>query len=210
MAENKSTKRQSLSDVLILDTTKVEDPFAITYELECTAFKAISITFDFSGSENMAIAGQDETNLKMVAEIRPFSRIRLGTIARVSDRARASVKLSMQWTTQMPSIEEMRIYTDAHNLKIKSVLSEARSIQFPAPVHDPTNEIVLQLCETHGKPFVDLDFPPTDESLYNNSSGTLIHSRHRSGSSVVGAGTQREPVEWKRASEFMDGEVKVA
>jgi hypothetical protein len=198
-AKNKT--RTELSDVLLLYTTKEEDPITFTYEIECTTFKAVTITLNFEGSENFAVEGSK--GMKLTASIRPFARVPLGKIYLVSDDKRASLKMGCEWTMSEPSMEETAAYIQAHVQKMQPVLKEAQALPFPPADVDSNDEKVRQICQNYGKKFIDKDFLPNITSLFKPD--TKLSPGEMSGNSV----TKRSAIEWKRASDFMQGEYQV-
>eukprot|EP01032_Pedospumella_encystans_P028347 gene28347-32012_t len=116
MASTKAKTRSELSEVLLLFTTREDDPITFAYEVECTTFKAVNITLNFEGSENFAIEGQK--GMKLTALVRPFSRVKVGKIYLVSDDKRASLKMGCEWTMTEPSMEETAAYIQAHVLQM--------------------------------------------------------------------------------------------
>lgn len=197
----KAKSRSELSEVLLLFTTKEEDPIAFSYEIECTTFKAVTITLNFEGSENFAVDGQK--GMKLTASIRPFSRVYIGRIHLVSDDKRASLKMGCEWTLSDPSPEETAAYIQAHILKMQPLLKEAQTIPFPPPEIDPTDEKVHQICHNYGKKFIDKDFLPNISSIFKAE--TRLTPGEMSGTGV----SKRSAIEWKRASEFMEGDYQV-
>jgi hypothetical protein len=198
-AKNKT--RSELSEVLLLFTTKEDDPLTFSYEIECTTFKAVTITLNFEGSENFAVEGQK--GLKLVASVKPFSRVFMGKIYLVSDDKRASLKMGCEWVMSDPSPEETAAYIQAHMRRMAPVLKEAQTIPFPADHADLDDVKVHQICNNYGKKFIDKDFLPTTTSLFKKS--TKLLPGELSGSAV----TKRSAIEWKRAAEFMEGEYAV-
>lgn len=195
------SKRTELSDVLYLFTTREEDPISFEYEVECTTFKAVSITLNFEGSENFAIEGSK--SMKMTATIRPFHRVRIGKIYLISDDKRASLKMGCEWTMLEPSAEESAAYIQNHLLKMQPILKEATVLPFPPAEADPTDTQVHTICKTYGKKFIDKDFPPTISSIFK--ADTKLSPGEMSGAEV----TKRTCIEWKRASDFMAGDYHV-
>jgi len=201
MATTKAKTRSELSEVLLLFTTREDDPITFTYEIECTTFKAVTITLNFEGSENFAVEGQK--GMKLTASVRPFSRVKVGKIYLVSDDKRASLKMGCEWTMAEPSLEETAAYIQAHILQMQPILKEAQTIPFPPPEADPTDEKVAQICHNYGKKFVDKDFLPTITSLFK--ADTKLSPGEMSGNGV----TKRSAIEWKRAAGFMEGKYDV-
>jgi hypothetical protein len=197
MTTSKAKTRSELSEVLLLFTTREDDPITFTYEIECTTFKAVTITLNFEGSENFAVEGQK--GMKLVATVRPFSRVTVGKIYLVSDDKRASLKMGCEWTMTDPSMEDTAAYIQAHILQMTPILKEAQTIPFPPAELDLTDEKVHQICHNYGKKFIDKDFLPTITSLFKND--TKLSPGEMSGNGV----TKRSAIEWKRAAEFMDG-----
>jgi hypothetical protein len=100
-------------------------------------------------------------------------------------------------------MEETAAYIQAHVLKMQPLLKEAQTIPFPPADIDPTDEKVHQICHNYGKKFIDKDFPPTITSLFK--ADTKLTPGEMSGMAV----SKRSAIEWKRASDFMEGEYHV-
>jgi calpain-15 len=190
MSKSQRTK-SNLSDALLLYTSKQTEPYvSFTYEIECTTFKAVKITLDFEGSENFAVVDQQQSTMKMIATLRPFSRTELGTVRVVSEDRRASLKMGCSWIMSDPSGTEVAEHVRNHQLKMAPLLKEAASLPFPPIVEDPDLKAVEEVCRNYGKNYIDKDFLPTADSLFRPSSSPESRS---------------SAIEWRRAADFMNG-----
>jgi hypothetical protein len=190
--------RNILSESICLITTKCASPVSYTYEVENTALKNVAFTLDFTGTENFAIDGSSDMTMK--ADLKPFSRTTLGTITRVDKYKPASLSMGMEWITSEASEEDTAKYFESVTLLMQPLLNEASKLPFPPSDIDATDEQCLAVCRTYGKKFIDKDFLPSVTSLFRKS--TKLSPGEMSGREV----TKRTAIEWKRASEFMEGE----
>eukprot|EP01038_Epipyxis_sp_PR26KG_P006609 gene6609-9076_t len=199
---NRTTTK--LEDDVILYKTKVEDPLHYKYEAECTSFNVVNLTLDFKGSSNYVVqdaAGNKLNDLKLVTQIRPFSKSFLGSVVLV-DKYKASVlKLAMSWIKEEPNEEETQSYLFANSIKISQAIQDAQALNFPDNRIDTDNKIALTLCADNRIPFVDPDFPPSENALYKSTSGSASGDQSGNGNKTA--------IEWKRADEFMDGPYEV-
>lgn len=200
---SKTKTRTPLSEVVLLYTTREEDPLTFSYEVECTTFKALKLTLNFEGSENFAVDGKSEGDMTMTADVHPFTRVPVGKICLISDDRRASLKMGCEWVMQEPSTDDTDEYMRNYNHNMAKLLKDTATLKFPSALDDPSNKKVSQICKNYGKKFIDLEFPPTDASLYKATVGKGASAE------AAGSGMQHRAVEWKRPSEFMTGEVKV-
>lgn len=196
MASKGNRSHHALSDVLHLYTTRTEDPLTFSYEIECATFNAIRFTLNFEGSENFQLAATAGSvdGMKLVAKVRPYTRVDLGRVSLIDDDRRASLKTKCSWTVEDPDESEVEEYMRVHKAQLERVLQEAKALDFPQQVLDPKNERVREICRTFGKSFVDFDFPPQESSLYRP--GTLAERD-------AGTAKKLQAIEWKRAIEFM-------
>jgi hypothetical protein len=124
----KNRSHHALSDVLHLYTTRSDDPLTFTYEIECATFSAISFTLNFEGSENfqiIATAGSVD-GTKLVAKVRPYTRIELGKVSLIDDDRRASLKTKCSWLVEDPDESEISEYMKVHLAQLDRVLQEAK------------------------------------------------------------------------------------
>lgn len=202
MAKNNKT-RTALSDVLLLYTLREDEPqLAFSYEIECTTFKAVKLTLNFEGSENFAIEGNAEGDMKLTVTVRPFTRAKVGRIALISDDRRASLKMGCEWLMQEPSAEETAQHMQSHEAKMAVVMKDAETLNFPPASEDPSNKKVTQICKNYGKKFIDRDFPPMEGSLYKKDGD----GQTMAGEQAAKKAASRKPIEWKRPEEFMNEE----
>lgn len=180
---------------------QTDSPITFTYEAECTIFKAVRLTLDFKGSTNVAV--KRSKKLKLTCSLRPFGRAMLGTVYVVDSGKRASLCLNQSWTISAPTAEDTTAYVTAHMLQMQPTLQEARTIPFPPADLDPMDDAMHLLCQNYGKKFIDKDFPPTLMSLVkanvSASDGELADPSVSKGLAV----------EWRRPSDFMEGEYQV-
>lgn len=198
----KNRSHHALSDVLHLYTTRSDDPLTFTYEIECATFSAISFTLNFEGSENfqiIATAGSVD-GTKLVAKVRPYTRIELGKVSLIDDDRRASLKTKCSWLVEDPDESEISEYMKVHLAQLDRVLQEAKNLDFPHHSTDPKNSRVKEICQTYGKNFVDFDFPPRETSLYRP--GSLAEQS-------AGKEKKLQVVEWKRPVDFMKGRINI-
>mmetsp|Transcript_6717 Transcript_6717/g.11290 ORF Transcript_6717/g.11290 Transcript_6717/m.11290 type:complete len:845 (-) Transcript_6717:102-2636(-) len=193
--------RSELSEVVLLYTSKIDDPLSFTYEVECVTFQQCNITLNFEGSENFAIKGK--SGLVLTASIRPFTRVEVGTLYLVSDDKRASLKMGCEWQMAPPAAKDLAAFIQKNNALVKSVIEEVESLSFPQDELDPDDEEVHQICDNYGKKFTDVEFLPTITSLFKPD--TKLSPGEMSGT----APTKRSSVVWRRASDFMEGEYAV-
>lgn len=107
----------------------------------------------------------------------------------------------MSWTKYKPNEVEVSNYVGDNQKKLEEILSKVQAANYPDALIDATNEGTIQVSLTSGLSFVDLDFPPTDSSLYKQVPSTTAGDSS--------AARVKAPVEWKRTSEFMTGEIEV-
>lgn len=79
------------------------------YEIECATFSAVVYTLNFEGSENFQIIASAGSldGIKLVAKVRPFTRIELGKVSLIDDDRRASLKTKCSWTVEDPDENEL-------------------------------------------------------------------------------------------------------
>ncbi|KAJ1383046.1 hypothetical protein B484DRAFT_411274 [Ochromonadaceae sp. CCMP2298] len=164
MAAKGKTTRSELSEVLLLYTTRQDEPLLFTYEVEVTTFKKVDVTLSFEGSENFAITGHP--GLVLRTSVRPFSRVTVGSLYMVNDDRRAGLSMGASWTTSQPSAQDSSTFIQKDLKAMKPVLKRAADSHFPQDEVDPADEGVRAICLKSQAKFVDLDFPPTIESLF--------------------------------------------
>lgn len=197
------TTRWEYTNFLIQYKTRTEDPVAYSYDLECTRFKVLTVTLDFTGSKNFAIDGQKD--MKITVVIRPFSRVHVGRVQVIDCYKSAQIKMDCDYEMSDPSPEETAAYIKTHKLKMGPILKEAVVLPFPPAAVDITDEHVHQVCQSYGKKFVDKDFLPTASSLFKTDES----AKSTKGASTTAKKESRQVVEWKRAADFMKGEYHV-
>lgn len=197
---SKNTTRSDLSDVLMLYTTKCDDPMSFTYEIEITTFKSCKFTLNFEGSENFAIEGNGD-NLVLQKTIKPFTKQHMGKLFLVDEDKRASLKMSCEWTMEAPDEKETEAYMKPHLANLAKIIADAKTLHFPSQIDDPDAEKVKAACSSYGKPFIDLDFLPSTESLFKVSG-----AGSSAGMSGEENGKKRQLIEWKRPKDFMQGD----
>jgi hypothetical protein len=193
LSKNKSKK--ALSDDLFLYTTKGVDPASYFYEIECTGLKACKFTLNFAGSVNFQVEGKSD--MTMCVTVRPFHRADVGKIFVVDEYSKASLKMGCSWIMEEPNAEETAEYLRKNQLETDIHLKDAEALNFPSGLDDLDDERVKEICAQSGKSFIDLDFPPTDVSLYKNTSIVKGEQEFR--------GKKNVPIEWKRPKQFMTG-----
>lgn len=200
MAAQKNTTRSDLSDVLMLYTTKAEDPISFTYEVEVTTFKACNFTLNFEGSENFALEGNGDS-MVLTKKIKPFTKCVMGRLYLVDEDKRASLKMGCEWTMEDPDDAETEAYMKPYFANLAKLIADAKTLHFPRQLDDPENEQVKQASAAYGKPFIDLEFAPSDESLFK------VSGADKDGSAAAAKEGKKKPlIEWKRPGDFMNGE----
>jgi len=201
MAAKGKTTRSELSEVLLLYTTRQDEPLLFTYEVEVTTFKKVDVTLSFEGSENFAITGHP--GLVLRTSVRPFSRVTVGSLYMVNDDRRAGLSMGASWTTSQPSAQDSSTFIQKDLKAMKPVLKRAADSHFPQDEVDPADEGVRAICLKSQAKFVDLDFPPTIESLFK--ADTQLSEGERTGLHPQ----KRSTVVWKRPEAFLHPEYKI-
>jgi hypothetical protein len=109
----KNRTHQALTDTIHMYTTKVDDPLSFAYEVECAALSTVEFTLDFAGSINFNFfpsdgAKFDKNSLKIVCDIRPFSRKDIGKVVIDDEDRRAALKLNCTWLLKEPDQAELQ------------------------------------------------------------------------------------------------------
>lgn len=107
--------------------------------------------------------------------------------------------MGCEWKLLPPNYDAVNKYLETHYAQLAKVIQDAQIVQFPNEKDDPQNSRVREMVKTYGKGFVDLDFPPSETSLYRPE--TL----QQKGDNSAPLPTTTSPIQWRRASEFMDG-----
>lgn len=216
MSNNTNRTKTQLSDVLFLFTTRYEDPLTLAYEIECATLSAVTFTLNFEGSENFRVM-KDGSNvavpdMKLTAKVRPFGRVEMGKVAIVDVDRRASLRLGCSWAMEEPDQSEIDRYMKTHNAEMNRLISDAKKLKFPPQREDLNNQLVVDICNSYGKSFIDKDFPPNESSLYpvtkvTNPDGTTTNSAAIDISPKMIK--QYKQIEWKRPQDFMKGDIHV-
>lgn len=177
-----------------LSTVRCDDPLKLDYFLEVAKLKVVTVTLDFSGSENMATdAGTAEEPLKVTAELQPYERKKLCTLSRVDKAKGCSWKYSFSLAFASPDDSVIREYVQKDEEKIQSMLELASSLDFGADSASAAE--LISRCRSNGIHYVDTDFPPTRP--------TLVPDEAKDSSDV-------SHITWRRPSQFFSAEDSAA
>lgn len=157
----------------------------------CRRILGSALTENFRAIKNRKDIILSGAKTRFTSVVAPFSR-------RVIGRAVVLDKKRMTWTyprvsyssfTEDPDEAELKKYMRKVEALIAKDLAIAKKLHFPRPVEDPTHAGVKHICITHGKLFMDKDFPPCSSSVF--------------GKHVPEDGAKA--IEWRRPAQFFKG-----
>lgn len=171
-SETRQVTKQTLSEGISFYTTKIDNPLCFIYEVECDAYKTVTIELDFAGSQNV----KEETTAKSTAivikkTIGPFSKEMIARIVIADDSKQATLKTSKKWTIDDPPNDARCDYLNLCELEIQRQLGLAA--KFCINDLKPRLEEIVQKCQTNSILYIDCSFPPQESSLFASSSGIV-------------------------------------
>ena len=210
-SDNNTLQRIMLSDVVYLYSKRGDDPFMVSYEVECTTLKTLEVTLNFKDSENFkavpdeSIVKANTNALALSATVPPFHRQALGRVIMIDDEKRATLRMSVQWKLVDADDKEVDDYMHLYRLRIMQTIDEAEKRHFPSLLEDPDNSRCAEIHAKTGVKFVDREFPPNDSSLYPK----LLTKDGRTLMTVSGKVFQKSTkhIEFKRPEQFMNAPI---
>jgi hypothetical protein len=194
--------RKTVADDVYLYQTIMDKPSSIHLEVECNRFTSLYLTLDLSESQNYILFRYDEKgqetlvpSLSFTVKVKPFSTVSLGCCKAVEGLLEGS-SLLVRWgcVEEQPDEREVQKYLQDHRISMQKRLTEAENALFPSERIDLDGSAVHKIYEDKGISFVDLSFPPLQQSIFQAAQWEKLTKEKKK---------ELEEIEWKRAKDFM-------
>ena len=201
-------KRSQLGDGVILWTETFKTlPTRYQYTVESDIFRKITFTFKFDGSENFELdpTASKKTGtsadvnflgpLEAVVEINPYERSPVVVCQQVDIKKGGSLRMSMSWALSSPDADILQKFVVESEEKMKIIIAAGRNIFSSQPL--TRLEDIVKLCDEHTTSFIDLQFPPTHDSLYKVDPSIQLDE-----AKFAEEVSRRKPIVWRRPSQY--------
>eukprot|EP00742_Colponemidia_sp_Colp-10_P006128 GILJ01006558.1.p1 GENE.GILJ01006558.1~~GILJ01006558.1.p1 ORF type:complete len:814 (-),score=130.82 GILJ01006558.1:164-2605(-) len=165
---------------LLLHRTKKENPdISFTFEIENKMFRICEFHADFTGSENFVVEGSPD--LTKQTNIEPYEK-HVVAVINVKD-AFDGWKLKSKWSYALsePARDKQKALLAPTIAKMEQELVRARDVLGAFPVDVAELADLRTLLQKNKMKYIDVDFPPSDKSLYPDPSNppaeTVVHWR---------------------------------
>jgi hypothetical protein len=105
-------EKQELDNGLFVYTTQHLHPLRFVFEVELARFNTLVIEADFTGSKNLKVVSNGESELKLKSTLQPFTRSVLGEICMSDPKDRAT--LCVKFDYLLKPVEKERVKAVLH------------------------------------------------------------------------------------------------
>jgi hypothetical protein len=178
--------------------------YSVHYDIECNRFTALSFTLDFSSSTNINVYRYDEhgkgpevlvPTMTFFVVVKPFSTVRLGYYSRSRDGLVSVVPKFVDIKYFNPDEKATELYLTEHRADMIKRLEQGENANFPLDRDDVDGAIVETICQQMGGTFIDLSFPPCQQSVFHPSQLSMFLSSQKQ--------KTFEQIQWRRPIDFM-------
>eukprot|EP00607_Mallomonas_marina_P005329 CAMPEP_0182437996 /NCGR_PEP_ID=MMETSP1167-20130531/85437_1 /TAXON_ID=2988 /ORGANISM="Mallomonas Sp, Strain CCMP3275" /LENGTH=588 /DNA_ID=CAMNT_0024631137 /DNA_START=55 /DNA_END=1821 /DNA_ORIENTATION=- len=193
----------AITDCVVLHTTREEDPWSITYELEVNSLKEVEYCVDFAGSRNLEVIGDSENESLLVKKVvGPFQKQTICKVAAKDPEESLSMKARRSTTIREPPAEIL----DQHIQKFDEDLVIQLGRIYDCKIHNDTLTIpqLVERCQANDLLFIDPEFPPINLDYPPKISSSLF--KNEKGETVQDNSLR---VQWRRPKEYLTGEIHI-
>ena len=182
------TQSSQLAEGLTVHVTQFKQPTpTVKFEIDNQTFSPLSFTLDITGSNNLSFVSG---GLEHVTHIPSMKRVEVGTVHPITAGVAWSLSPKFRWVEAEADESLLGKAVAPANAAIAKEIAAGKKERLDADSLSHTE--LLQKCRTINTPFIDVEFPPTDKALSARSTPA-----------------KNKLVHWRRAKEFLPGEVKL-
>ena len=184
-------------------------PAIYNYTIAPAGVENISMTFDFSKSENMVLeySGKNGTvsksnPLQITLNVEAFQTSENVVIKQADATKEATLNMALQWICQDPDPSVKAQYLAAKSADLTAIIAKASEV-FPPGVLIPLDTpriAIAEKCKAADIPFIDPEFQPVQDSLFKID--PLAELKGEATSPVDGG--QLPVICWRRPREFVE------